>query len=65
MKPAIAFSLLRGCIFLVPSFLLLPSFLGNEGIWLALGLSELLTLVCALAYSWSVRQDKGQRIQSA
>ncbi len=65
MKPAVAFSLLRGCIFLVPSFLLLPSFLGNEGIWLALGLSELLTLVCALAYSWSVRQDKGQRIQSA
>lgn len=41
--PAISFSLLRGFVFLVPSFLLLPSVMGIKGIWLALPLSEMLT----------------------
>lgn len=39
--PATIFALLRGFIFLVPSFMLLPSLLpGASGIWLALPLSE-------------------------
>ena len=37
------FALLRGLVFLVPCFLLLPQWLGNTGIWLALTASELLT----------------------
>ena len=36
---------LRGLIFLLPSFLLLPRLYGQEGIWLAMPLAELLTLV--------------------
>lgn len=47
---AIVFALLRGLVFMVPSFLLLPEIAGTEGIWLALGLSEALTSVCILGY---------------
>lgn len=43
--PAIAFALLRGVVFLVPCFMLLPEVLGIKGIWLALALSECLTSV--------------------
>lgn len=41
--PATAFALLRGVVFLVPCFLLLPEVLGIKGIWLALAQSECLT----------------------
>ncbi len=41
--PATTFALLRGVVFLVPCFLLLPEVLGIKGIWLALALSECLT----------------------
>jgi putative MATE family efflux protein len=50
VKPSLWFSFLRGCIFLVPSFFLLPEFLGTNGIWLAMPLSELLTSLCIVAY---------------
>lgn len=43
--PATTFALLRGVVFLVPCFLLLPEVLGIKGIWLALALSECLTSV--------------------
>lgn len=36
-------AVLRGFVFLIPSFILLPRILGNHGIWLALCLSEVLT----------------------
>ena len=49
MRPATLFALLRGCVFLVPSFLLLPKVMGTEGIWLALCLSEGLTTLCIVA----------------
>ena len=50
VKPATLLALLRGFIFLVPSFILLPKALGTHGIWLALCLSEVLTtVVIALA----------------
>lgn len=47
---AIVFALLRGLVFMVPSFLLLPEIAGTEGIWLALALSEALTSMCIVAY---------------
>ena len=47
---AIVFALLRGLVFMVPSFLLLSEIIGTSGIWLALGLSEALTSVCILGY---------------
>ncbi|OUO54879.1 hypothetical protein B5F77_02865 [Parabacteroides sp. An277] len=43
VKPATLFALLRGFVFLIPCFLLLPKILGNSGIWLALPVSEILT----------------------
>ena len=49
---AIAVSLLRGAVFLLPCFILLPKALGNKGIWLALGLSEALTCAC-VAGGWA------------
>lgn len=49
-RPATVFALLRGLIFLVPSFLLLPRALGTEGIWLAMPLSELLTTISIGGY---------------
>ena len=39
---------LRGMIFIVPAFLLLPSVLGVRGIWLAMPAAEILTLVVIL-----------------
>ena len=57
IRPATAFALLRGMIFLVPSFILLPRALGVAGIWLALALSEVATTVCiAVFYLWRQRE---------
>lgn len=43
--PSIIFALLRGVVFLVPSFMLMPQVMGIHGIWLALFVSEFLTSV--------------------
>ncbi|WP_300108312.1 MATE family efflux transporter [uncultured Alistipes sp.] len=51
VKPATCFALLRGCVFLVPSFLLLPLLLGVKGIWLALFLSEMATTITIVVYN--------------
>ncbi|MDE6176253.1 MAG: MATE family efflux transporter, partial [Paramuribaculum sp.] len=48
--PSILFALLRGVIFLVPAFILLPEIWGESGIWLALGVSELLTSLAIIIY---------------
>ncbi|MGM9763669.1 MAG: MATE family efflux transporter [Candidatus Cryptobacteroides sp.] len=50
VRPATAFALLRGLVFLVPSFMLLPKALGVEGIWLALALSEAATTLCIATF---------------
>lgn len=47
---AIVFALLRGAVFMVPSFLLLPEIAGTVGIWTALALSEALTSLCIICY---------------
>ena len=49
-KPAIIFALLRGVIFMLPCFMLLPNALGVKGIWLAMPLSEIATFVIVVAY---------------
>ena len=48
IKPATTFALLRGFVFLIPSFILLPKLMATSGIWLALPLSEVLTTVVIL-----------------
>ena len=53
VAPSVVFSLLRGPVFLIPSFLLLPPTIGVTGIWIALAISELLTAACICAYYWT------------
>lgn len=50
VTPSIVFALLRGVVFLVPAFLLLPLCAGYKGIWLALSVSEMLTSASIILY---------------
>ncbi len=56
------FMLLRSCILLVPIFLLLPPLVGNDGLWLAVPLSEMLTTVCLLAALGMRRHPAGKSL---
>ena len=58
VKPSLWFSFMRGFLFLVPSFLLLPSLYGAKGIWLAMPLSELLTTFCIVDYYLYTRMKR-------
>lgn len=51
-------TLLRGVLFLVPSFLLLPEVMGVAGLWLAIPAAELLTLV-VIALLFAVKRVRG------
>lgn len=48
--PATVFALLRGAVFLVPCFIILPRLLSVRGIWLSLSLSEVLTTASILFF---------------
>lgn len=48
--PSVIFALMRGAIFLIPAFIVMPIFLGDKGIWMALFVSEILTAVCVIGY---------------
>jgi Na+-driven multidrug efflux pump len=50
VKQATMFALLRGILYLVPCFLILPHLFGNDGIWLAMPMSELLTFLTILMW---------------
>ena len=58
MKPATLFACLRGLIFIVPSFIIMPRLMGNTGIWLAMGVSELLTTIAIALYYFSTRSRR-------
>ena len=60
VKPATIFALLRGCIFLIPSFILLPKVMGVPGIWYALPLSEMLTTIVIVVF-FIVRRTKNRQ----
>lgn len=47
---AIMFTLLRGMIFVVPCLIFLPGVIGISGLWLAIPLSEAMTLIAVTAY---------------
>ena len=58
---SICYMLLRGVVFLVPGFFLLPRLLGDAGLWLAIPVSEILTLsVIAMLYLWQHRRSNLQ-----
>lgn len=42
---SIIYMLLRGVVFMVPGFILLPRLFGSEGLWLAIPVAEILTLL--------------------
>ena len=51
---SIVYMLLRGVIFMVPGFLLLPTVIGDDGLWLAIPFSEILTgIIIVAAYLYS------------
>lgn len=53
---SICYMLLRGVVFVVPGFFILPSLIGVPGLWLAIPLAEAFTLtVIALAFVWQRR----------
>ncbi len=59
--PATIFALLRGVVFLVPSYLILPELLGTTGIWLAMPASEWATLMMIFAFfCWKKRLASNQ-----
>ena len=47
---SIIYTFLRGIVFLVPAFLILPEFWGIDGAWLAIPVAELLTLTVILTH---------------
>ncbi len=50
VRPSIIFALLRGAVFLIPSFILVPRMFGGSGIWLSLFVSEFLTSLCIISF---------------
>lgn len=62
MRPATVFALLRGFVFMIPSFLLLPGMLGAQGVWLALPISEMMTFLCTVVYMSLF--ESGKRLES-
>lgn len=61
-KPGMAslFTILRGIVFLVGAFALLPGVLGHEGLWLAVPSAELLTTVGIAVYGIVLMQRHKQ-----
>ena len=60
--PSVVFAFLRGVVFLVPAFLVLPRLFGVPGIWAALPVSEVLTSICVVSfYLWHRSKQQGGR----
>ena len=57
--PATVFALLRGFIFLIPCFIMLPQLFGDKGIWLALSVSEVLTSAVIACFFLHERRKTG------
>lgn len=58
----ISVMLLRGAVFLIPCFLLLPKMFGDAGIWLATPAAEALTVMSVLAFL-GLRKMRGASVQ--
>lgn len=48
LRPLV-YTLLRGIVFLIPAFVLLPHIIGNPGLWFAIPTAEVLTLLVIVA----------------
>ncbi len=63
VAPATLFAMLRGLLFLVPSFLVLPELVGTIGIWLALSVSEILTILTIIGYAIYQKKHHGNDLR--
>lgn len=61
--PSITFAIMRGLIFVIPAFLIMPLIAGASGMWLALGISEMLTSACIISFYFISRHRS--RVKSA
>ncbi len=61
-KKAFLFSILRGAIFIIPSFILAPILFGEKGAWLAITFSEILTLIFIVTFGKVHLKNKIQAI---
>lgn len=55
-KISIFLSLTRQLIFLLPGLLILPMFLGVEGVWYSLPMADLLSFIVTITMLWSYRK---------
>lgn len=60
---SIIYMLLRGVVFIIPGFILLPQIFGNAGLWLAIPVAELLTLI-VIAVIYAYRLSKLRRLSA-
>lgn len=58
---SITYMLLRGIVFMVPGFVLLPRLLGPDGLWLAIPIAEMLTLA-VIASLYAAGRKKASKI---
>ncbi len=57
-RAAVVYTLLRGIVFMIAAFLLLPIWLGTKGLWLAVPTSEALTIITILLVEGSKKLCK-------
>ena len=50
VAPSVIFSFLRGMIFLIPAYCIMPHLFGVKGIWLAMPVSEIATFLVVVIY---------------
>lgn len=54
---AATFTILRGIVFLISSFVLLPNLLGTKGLWLAIPAAEVATCTCIFVFLWAFQKN--------
>ena len=51
------YTLLRGIVFLIPAFILLPDLIGDTGLWMAIPVAEIMTTVIILIVHFAYRHE--------
>ena len=51
-KQSTIYAFLRGFVLMIPCFLILPPLIGETGMWLAMPLSELISLLLIVSVGW-------------
>lgn len=52
------YSMLRGIVFVIPAFLLLPGLIGNDGLWLSIQAAEAITMIIIVALYFLKGRDR-------